>query len=253
MVSADRSLDALPIELVQAMFDHLPNAPFFLKDTELRFQAANTAMLKLCGLNRQEDIIGRTSRDFFGAPMPERAETLDREVMRSRRPSEQKLDVLLSRSGPIWLLFRRWPVIGPSGEAVGLASIARRLEAPDRRHPTYRRLAAAIIQMQASLSENTPLADLAVKAGVSLSQFERDFSTLFGVSPRQYLITLRIEAALTQLEGDASIADIAHDCGYGDQSAFARRFKAVLGMSPSQYRTTVLAVKKDRRDLSPHP
>ena len=38
------------------------------------------------------------------------------------------------------------------------------------------------------------------------------------------------------LEAGGSIADVAHACGYTDQSAFARSFREHVGMSPSDYR-----------------
>ena len=80
------------------------------------------------------------------------------------------------------------------------------------------------------------LVDHARRAGVSVSQLERDFMALFGVPPRRYLAKVRLDAALEMLLTDAPLADIAQACGYADQSAFGRRFQAALGMSPSRYR-----------------
>jgi AraC-like DNA-binding protein len=48
---------------------------------------------------------------------------------------------------------------------------------------------------------------------------------------------VRIEAAIRLLlERERSIADIAYACGYADHSAFSRQFKAVVGISPTDYR-----------------
>ena len=77
---------------------------------------------------------------------------------------------------------------------------------------------------------------LAQDAGISLDQLERRMRQLLGVGPRQLLVRTRIEAAMAGLGGEDSIADLAQRCGYGDQSAFARQFKAVVGITPSQYR-----------------
>jgi AraC-like DNA-binding protein len=57
--------------------------------------------------------------------------------------------------------------------------------------------------------------------------------------PRRYITKMRLEGAIELLAGDKSIAEIAQACGYADQSAFARRFHAIVGMSPSQYRQTL--------------
>jgi AraC-like DNA-binding protein len=49
-----------------------------------------------------------------------------------------------------------------------------------------------------------------------------------------------MEAALRRLrESDASMARIASESGYSDQSAFTRRFHQTIGMSPSEYRSAM--------------
>jgi AraC-like DNA-binding protein len=68
-------------------------------------------------------------------------------------------------------------------------------------------------------------------------QLERDFIKLIGMSPRRYLTRLRMEAAVELLErSNDPILKVADACGYSDQSAFTRRFRAAVGMSPSEYR-----------------
>ena len=46
----------------------------------------------------------------------------------------------------------------------------------------------------------------------------------------------RIILARQQMLGDASLNDIAYQCGFNDYSNFLRSFTRVVGMSPSQYR-----------------
>ncbi len=227
----------LAAALVQDLFDHLPDAPFFLKDRALRYAAANQAMLDLCGIPRLEDLIGKTAADVFPGPFGRRYEALDRQVLATGASVRNQLDLSTDRAGrPIWLLFARLPVRSPDGEIVGVAAASRRLQAPDRRHPIYSRLAAAVERLQTHLAEPLDLGALAQACGVSSSQLERDFRALFGVSPGRYLAILRIDAALALLAGEAPIAEIALTCGYTDQSAFSRRFKAIVGLSPGAYR-----------------
>ena len=46
-----------------------------------------------------------------------------------------------------------------------------------------------------------------------------------------------LDAALALLADDgASVAAIAHACGYADHSAFARQFRRSTGLSPSDWR-----------------
>lgn len=243
------NLQTCPLGLVETLLDHLPDAPFFMKNTRLEFIAANDAMLRLCGVRDRDDLIGRTSHDFFPAPAPQRFEDLDRQVMRSGRALTDRLDLVLAPTGPVWLLFSRSPVKDEWGKIAGVAAIARQLRTPDRRAPAYKRMAEAITEMRENFERPLRLGELAKRARISLAQFERDFSALFGVSPRQYLTKLRMEAAMTLLAGDQPISAVAQDCGYADQSAFTRRFVASVGMTPSQYRKSVARSPRQTRLL----
>jgi|CXWL01.1.fsa_nt_gi PAS domain S-box-containing protein len=229
--------ERLALGLVESLFDHLPRSPFFVKDRSLRYVGANRAMLALCGLRDRAQIIGRTAAEFFPGATRARYEALDRQVMRTRMPVTDQLDLSVRmRGGPVWLLFARWPVLTAKGDIAGVAAVARNLDAPDRRHPNYERLAKVVDYMQASLHEPLAIADLTQQFHVSASQLKRDFLALFGVSPQRYLTKIRIDAALLMLKRGEPIAGIAQACGYADQSAFARRFKHALGISPSEYR-----------------
>jgi AraC-like DNA-binding protein len=74
---------------------------------------------------------------------------------------------------------------------------------------------------------------------------ERDFVDVFGLTPLRYLTKIRLEAAIHMMAGGQQIADAAIACGYSDQSAFARRFKAATGMSPREYRRLFLRPAND--------
>jgi len=65
----------------------------------------------------------------------------------------------------------------------------------------------------------------------------RRFVNATGLSPRQYLRRVRIEAAKRLLEGqNTTVERIAEQVGYRDTRAFIRAFGAVAGLSPGQYR-----------------
>ena len=60
-----------------------------------------------------------------------------------------------------------------------------------------------------------------------------------GLPPYQYVILRRVERAKQLLEGgtDLSLAEVAADAGFSDQSQFARHFKRLVGVTPGQFRT----------------
>jgi PAS domain-containing protein len=46
-------------------FAYLPDVSFFAKDRSGKFVAGNPAFLKLCGLTKLSDLLGKTDLDFF--------------------------------------------------------------------------------------------------------------------------------------------------------------------------------------------
>jgi AraC family transcriptional regulator len=78
---------------------------------------------------------------------------------------------------------------------------------------------------------------LAAELGVNRVLLHRAFKRAYGQSPRAGVTGNRLAAAAKLLTGsDETIATIAAECGYYDQSHFCRQFKAFAGMSPSGYR-----------------
>lgn len=78
---------------------------------------------------------------------------------------------------------------------------------------------------------------LARHAGVSRSSLAERFSELVGQSPIQYLTRWRMQLASRLLtESTLSVAEVGRQIGYEAEPAFSRRFKAVVGVSPSEWR-----------------
>jgi AraC-like DNA-binding protein len=81
------------------------------------------------------------------------------------------------------------------------------------------------------------LAQVARECGLSASHFSRAFRQSLGMAPHQWLLKIRVERAKEQLlNSDASLADIAVDCGFADQSHFTRVFTKHVDASPGQWR-----------------
>ncbi len=65
--------------------------------------------------------------------------------------------------------------------------------------------------------------------------FQRLFLQNTGVSPHEYLVQYRIKKARELLSQGRSIADVALDTGFVDQSHFTRSFKRATGITPGSY------------------
>ncbi|MBO4592008.1 MAG: response regulator [Eubacterium sp.] len=89
--------------------------------------------------------------------------------------------------------------------------------------------------------EDISLQDVASVFGYTDVYFCKIFKQNFGKSFIVYLNELRIEKAKEFLANpDINIKDISSESGYRDASYFARVFKRMTGMTPSQYRDRVV-------------
>ncbi|HET7834285.1 MAG TPA: AraC family transcriptional regulator [Variovorax sp.] len=100
-----------------------------------------------------------------------------------------------------------------------------------------RRLLRAKDRLDAASHEAWPVARLAQVSGVSMAHFARSFKQAFGIPPHRYLLTRRIERAMTLLrETDLSITDIAFSTGWTSLGTFGRTFRDITGDSPGAIR-----------------
>jgi AraC-like DNA-binding protein len=78
---------------------------------------------------------------------------------------------------------------------------------------------------------------LARGAHMSAGHFSREFRLAYGESPYAYLMTRRIERAMTLLRrGDLSVTEVCFAVGCSSLGTFSSRFSELVGMPPSSYR-----------------
>lgn len=77
---------------------------------------------------------------------------------------------------------------------------------------------------------------LADDACLSRKQFERKFSEIIGISPKQYLKIIRFQYAIhiKNKTTGKNLTELAYDSGYYDQSHFIGDFKMFSGLTPKQ-------------------
>ena len=87
-------------------------------------------------------------------------------------------------------------------------------------------------------------AKLAAACHISEVYFRKLFTKHFGISPKQFIIDLRIQKAKRLLaEGAWSVAMISEECGFSNPYHFCRLFKQNTGITPSEYRKVNLVYK----------
>lgn len=90
--------------------------------------------------------------------------------------------------------------------------------------------------IHAHLDQSISLAELAAVAHLSEFHFARLFKQTTGLPPHQFVIHVRIERAKRLITaGRLSLAQIALEVGFSDQSQFTRHFKRLVGVTPKRF------------------
>ena len=86
-------------------------------------------------------------------------------------------------------------------------------------------------------AEPLDVESLARGINVSAGHLSREFRAAYGESPYSYLMTRRIERAMTLLRrGDLSVTEISFAVGYHPIGTFTTRFTELVGVSPGRYK-----------------
>ena len=100
-----------------------------------------------------------------------------------------------------------------------------------------RRVIEAIRLVESDAARALELKEMAAVAGMSKYHFLRVFRRLTGVTPHRYLISARLRrAALALASSRRPVIAVALDSGFADLSTFNKTFRAVFGLTPTQYR-----------------
>ncbi|RZU73543.1 AraC family transcriptional regulator [Micromonospora kangleipakensis] len=110
------------------------------------------------------------------------------------------------------------------------------------------RLNQAMEHIERHLDQPVDVVELARIAVTSEYHFRRLFSALAGIPLSEYVRRRRLTVAGAEvLAGEESLLDIAVRWGYGSNEAFARAFRAVHGIGPSEARRTRAALRAQPR------
>ena len=92
---------------------------------------------------------------------------------------------------------------------------------------------------------NAPVAEMVSRSGLAERSFKRRFARATGMSPLEYVHTVRLEEAKHLLETtDLPVEAVANDVGYEDASFFSRLFRRKVGLTPARYRRRFGAMRR---------
>jgi AraC-like DNA-binding protein len=91
--------------------------------------------------------------------------------------------------------------------------------------------------LSGDLTREPSIPAVAIACGLPPGRFVRAFRLTTGVPPHRWLRQFRVSRAQDLLFGSRlSLAQIAYDCGFADQSHFTRVFATAVGVTPGAWR-----------------
>ena len=112
-----------------------------------------------------------------------------------------------------------------------------RLDVPPLGVLSDARLSKAIAFIHDQYSQSPGLAQIARHVHVSPTYFQRLFTRVVGISPKQYLVRKQVQVARWMLRTTRlPVGHIAGECGFKSHAHFTSTFQKALGMTPSEFR-----------------
>jgi len=93
---------------------------------------------------------------------------------------------------------------------------------------------------------NIDLHNLLQNSGYTQDYIRSHFKKITGKTPTAFLTDIRIKHAAFLIDiyaNTLSLHQIAEQCGYADYVYFSKTFKSILGVSPKEYKNTILNLK----------
>jgi AraC-like DNA-binding protein len=224
------------------LFEEMSDTFYFAKNRAGKFVWGNRLLQEKHHLADADDVIGKSDHDFFRRDIADRIRADDLAVMESGVPVKNKLEVIGGQNGMLtWLFTTKAPLRDKHGEIIGVEGFSRDAQRSHDIIAPYHAFRSAIEYLQEHLTDEISVEHLASLSCMSLSTFERKFKQHFSLTPKQYILHMKVHEACRLLPGSQSIARVALETGFGGQSYFTKQFRSVVGITPKQYQLSVAA------------
>jgi AraC-like DNA-binding protein len=161
---------------------------------------------------------------------------------------KNKLEVVGGDNGALtWLFTTKVPIRNRDGEVIGIEGFSRDAQRSQDIIAPFHEFKTCIEYLQEHLMENISIDHLARLSCMSLSTFERKFKQHFSMTPKQYILHMKVHEACRLLPGAQSIARVALETGFGGQSYFTKQFRSVVGITPKQYQLSLAGGRSGAR------
>ena len=223
---------------LRGVFDHLPGVMFFAKDLAGRFTMANLAFAQRCGCADEASLLGKTDADIFPPELAAAFKKKDLQICQTGQPLPRIIELFPNESGEhVWYETTKLPLFDTEGKACGVCGTVRSYVGTKALLEPFLQVEAAAEFIKDNLGSPLSIDKLAKLTGMSVRQFERKFHKAYQMSPRAYLVRMRVAAASDLLRTSGlRPSEIAHQTGFYDASDFSRQFRRAMKVSPTEYR-----------------
>ena len=233
-----RPMGAIAPEVIE-LFDYLEDTPLWMKDAAGHYQWVNVSFLLNFGLNHRADVIGRTDYDLCGEVLANQYRIDDERVLKGERILSRVELVGRFDHTARWCVTSKVPLRDAMNRIVGTAGVTRPLSQlpAGMPSPSDSPLSTAIRFISQHYGERITNERLAQVCGLSVRAFERQFRASYHSSPHDYVRQLRVRMSCSPLVfSRKSLAAVATEFGFSDQSHFTKEFRRVMGETPRAYR-----------------
>jgi AraC-like DNA-binding protein len=246
MLATLRRIGTIAPEVIE-LFDYLEDTPVWMKDEAGHYEWVNVSFLLNFGVKTRAEIIGRTDYDFCGEVLANQYRIDDERVLRGERILSRVELVGRFDHTARWCVTSKVPLRDEkSGKIVGTAGVTRPLTQPDANGHAMSTAAPASIGSPLSVAirfisqhfaDRITNEDLAKACGLSVRAFERQFQAAYNTSPHDYIRGLRVRMSCSALVfSRKSLAEVATEFGFADQSHFTKEFRRFMSETPRAYR-----------------
>lgn len=226
-----------PGQLLEELFDAIPDLHFFIKDEDSRFVGGSISFAEMLGCKSLADIIGKTDYDFTPIFLADAYLKDDQHVIKTGTSIHNKVELVPVSDGSLdWLSTCKIPLKDIAGNIIGLAGTTRVIRDDEATYSSNPQMQLIINFIRQSYAQKISISDSAKAADISISKQERLFKHIFGISPLMYLRRTRLNAACRMLRTRKhSIHEVAVACGFNDQTNMTRAFRQELKITPYKY------------------
>ena len=144
--------------LMRLVIDHIPVFVYF-KNRDSEFVLVNKGMASLVGEDSTEAVVGKHDRDYFNEELVATTVRNEKEIMRSGKPVERKLEKMRWMDDHVsWSVSSKYPWYGPDGSLQGTFGVSSDVTELVETREKLERLTRVLGRQNKSLEEQLGLA-----------------------------------------------------------------------------------------------